>query len=92
MYSDNIKRSIREHGWTLERLAAEMTTTKNGVETKGITQATLSQMLNGNPTLSKIVQIADIIGVTPSELIADKQSSATLKCPHCGKDICITTL
>lgn len=74
----DIKRVIKEKGWTLEKLAAEM---KNRNGEKGITQSSVSQMLNGNPTLDKLVEIADILGIPVSELLGDKYA---VKCPKCG--------
>ena len=81
-----IRKVIKESGWTLERLAAEMTG-KNGE--KGITQSSVSQMLNGNPTIDKLQEIANIIGVSVSELVrdTDEQRGTSLTCPHCGKEI-----
>lgn len=82
----NIRKVIKESGWTLERLAAEMTG-KNGE--KGITQSSVSQMLNGNPTIDKLQEIAKIIGVSVSDLVReeDENRSTSLTCPHCGKEI-----
>lgn len=74
----DIKRVIKEKGWTLEKLAAEM---KNRNGEKGITQSSVSQMLNGNPTLDKLVEIADILGISVSELLSDEY---VVKCPKCG--------
>ena len=37
-------------------------------EKMGITQIALSQSLNGNPTLSRLTEVANIIGVDVSEL------------------------
>jgi len=80
----NIKKVIKDRGWTLERLAAEMTNKKGD---KGITHAAVSQMINGNPTIDKLQEIASIIGVSISELVADDGAPITRKCPHCGKPI-----
>lgn len=74
----DIKRVIKEKGWTLEKLAAEM---KNRHGGKGVTQSSVSQMLNGNPTLDKLVEIADILEISVSELLGDKYVA---KCPKCG--------
>lgn len=65
----DIKKVIKESGWTLERLAAEMTN-KNGL--KGISQPSVSQIVNGNPTLDKLQEIARIIGIPVSELVRDE--------------------
>ena len=73
-------------GWTLERLAAQMTG-KDGKQ--GVSQATVSQMLSGNPTLDKLKEIASIIGVSLSELVSDGDAKTVIKCPHCGEDITI---
>jgi transcriptional regulator with XRE-family HTH domain len=82
----DIKKVIKDSGWTLERLAAEMTN-KNGQ--KGISQPSVSQIVNGNPTLDKLQEIAGIIGISVSELVMDKnnEDSNTITCPHCGKKI-----
>lgn len=80
----NIKKVIKAKGWTLEKLASQMTN-KDG--SLGVSQATISQMINGNPTLDKLKEIASIIGVSLAELVADEDTGATIKCPHCGKPI-----
>ncbi len=79
----NIKKVIKDKGWTLERLAGEMKN-KNGV--KGISQASVSQIINGNPTLDKLQEIAFAIGIPVSELVADNNNTSIV-CPHCGKTI-----
>lgn len=82
----NIRKVIKDNGWTLERLAAEMTNKNGG---KGVTQSSVSQLLNGNPTIDKLQEIATIIGISVSELVSDETDSrtSTLRCPHCGKEI-----
>ncbi|MBR6592426.1 MAG: helix-turn-helix transcriptional regulator [Prevotella sp.] len=82
----NIKEVIKSHGWTLERLAAEMTNKNGG---KGISQPSVSSIVNGNPTIDKLQEIATIIGISVSELVSDETDSrtSTLRCPHCGKEI-----
>lgn len=78
----NIKKVIKENGWTLEKLASEMTN-KNG--DKGISQASVSQLINGNPTLDKLQEIASIIGISVSELVKeDNEHLQSMKCPYCG--------
>lgn len=79
----DIKKVIKEQGWTLEKLANEMTN-KNGE--KGITQSSVSQIVNGNPTLDKLQEIASIIGVSVSELVSEgEEDKNTITCPNCGK-------
>ena len=82
----DIKKVIKEHGWTLERLASEMTNKRE--DKKGMSQSSLSQLLNGSTPLDRLQEIASIIGVSVSELVADeKDSSSAITCPHCGKTI-----
>lgn len=81
----NIRKVIRENGWTLERLASEMVSSKSGE--KGISLPALSQILNGNPTLDKLKQIAAIMGITVEDLVREEDSPNVARCPHCGKII-----
>lgn len=71
----DIKERIRQSGWTISAVAAKM----KGQDGKvGIAQASLSAMLNnGNPTLNKLREIADIIGISVSELLADGPTDFT---------------
>ena len=83
----NIKKVIKEKGWTLEKLALEMRN-KNGE--RGVSQASVSQLINGNPTIDKLQEIAGIIGISVSELVADEKGNdmgAVITCPHCGNSI-----
>jgi len=84
----DIKKVIKQQGWTLERVAAEM---KKPNGEKGLPQSALSQLIiNGNPSYLKLQEIANIIGVTVSELVADEESTIPKAvCPHCGKPISI---
>lgn len=77
----SIKDVIQKHGWTLDRLGAQMTN-KNGE--KGISHSSVSQIINGNPTLSKLQEIAGIIGISVAELVDETSSTNTLTCPKCG--------
>lgn len=83
----DIKKVIKEQGWTLERLAAEMPNKREGK--KGVSQSSLSQLLNGKTPLDRLQEIANIIGVSVSELVRDasEERSTQLTCPHCGKEI-----
>ena len=85
----SIRKVIKEKGFTLEQVAAQM----SGKEGKGISQSALTQMLNGNPSISRVKEIARIIGVSVSELVADdyltysEKETTVITCPHCGKAI-----
>lgn len=76
-----IRQVMKERGWTIERLASQMTDKKGQ---RGITQSAASQIINGNPTLAKLQEIADILGVPVGVLIC-REYSNTFTCPNCGK-------
>ena len=57
----SIKQVIKDHGVTTQQIA----------EALNISQQAVSQAINGNPSLSRIKEIARVVGVSPSELIAD---------------------
>lgn len=59
-------------GCTLAELANKM----------GVSASSLSQIISGNPTLSKIQAIADALDVEVSELFVPKKNVIT--CPRCG--------
>lgn len=80
----DIKKVIQENGWTLERLAAQMTNKKGE---KGVSHAAVSQIINGNPTLDKLKEIASIMDIPLSELVSDSEQSAKISCPYCGRSI-----
>lgn len=82
----NIKKKLKERGWTLERLAEEM---KNKNGEKGISQAAVSQIINGNPTFDKLQEIAFIIGISVSELVMEDEEFGGnyIVCPECGTKI-----
>ncbi len=76
----DIKKKIRECGFTTQQIA----------ESLGISQQAVSQAINGNPSLSRLKQIASVIGITVSELVADNPAShiePQQKCPYCGHDL-----
>ncbi|MBR1526882.1 MAG: helix-turn-helix transcriptional regulator [Prevotella sp.] len=84
----DIKKVIQEHGWTLERLAKEMTVSKGeNKNEKGISHAAVSQIINKNPTLERLKEIASIIGISVAELVSEGDTPATIKCPQCGATI-----
>ena len=76
----DIKKAIKESGFTISKVAEKL----------GVAQPSLTaQLINGTMSLSRAKEIADIIGVSLSELVADEneQQGASLICPHCGKPI-----
>lgn len=76
----DIKKKIRECGFTTQQIAEKL----------NISQQAVSQAINGNPSLSRLEQIAGVIGITVSELVADAPAShiePQQKCPYCGHDL-----
>ena len=75
----DIKKVIRKHGFTLEKVASEL----------GVSKSTMTQFVSGNPTLSRLQDIAGVLGIPVSELVRDVDASPTegLVCPYCGKPI-----
>ena len=76
----DIKKAIKKSGFTISKVAGKL----------GIAQPSLTaQLINGTMSLSRAKEIADIIGVSLSELVADEneQQGASVICPHCGKPI-----
>ena len=82
----DIKTVIKSHGYTIERLAKEWEN-KNG---KTITKGALSQSINGNPTITTLQQIANVIGCNVGDFFADELDTKLI-CPHCGKIIRLKT-
>lgn len=70
---ERIKTLLKEKGMTAKELAEKM----------GISESALSLGLNGNPTLSRLREIASALGVEMGELFAPKESD-TIVCPKCG--------
>ncbi|MBQ7509920.1 MAG: helix-turn-helix transcriptional regulator [Prevotella sp.] len=76
----DLKRAIKAQGFTLDSVAQEM----------GVTKSAMSQLVNGNPTLSKLQEIAQVLGIPVAELLrfeSNGSSHARLTCPHCGREI-----
>lgn len=76
-------------GFTISEVASKMPNGNGGI---GISQPSLSAIINGNPTVNKLKDIADIIGLSLSELVEDDKTphANAIQCPHCGKPIKIT--
>lgn len=77
----DIKAVIRRQGFTTAQVAEKL----------GISQQAVSQAVNGNPSLSRLKEIAAAIGVTVSDLVVDEPpQEPMMKCPHCGKELKLT--
>lgn len=59
----------------------------------GITPITLSQSLNGNPTLARLTEVADVLGVDVSELFERPVSNEVYGCLYVkGEPIIVNSL
>lgn len=76
-----IKGVIKSKGYTIEQLAKEMSST----------QSALSQVINGNPSLDKLIEISLVLKVSMPELLGLADTTA-LRCPHCGREIRLMAL
>ena len=73
-----VKEICSQKGITLQALAKKM----------GVTYQSLYENLTGNPSLKKLTEIADALGVEVSELFAPRRNTFT--CPNCGAEISVT--
>lgn len=99
--SKNIKRIIGAHGLTIKDLAKLMPNdkAKGDAPVTGIAPESLSRMINGNISLDKLQQIANILGCDMREFLLDddevvvKRNEAeqnALTCPKCGTRLKLT--
>ena len=58
----NIKKVIKDHGFSTQQIAQAL----------NISQQAVSQAINGNPSLSRLQEIARVVGIPVSELVADE--------------------
>jgi len=78
----DLKKRIKDLGFTTSMLAEKL----------GVSQPAISQAINGNPSLSRLQDIAAAMNVTLSELLAEDatttdDSHTTVRCPYCGKSL-----
>lgn len=84
----DISKRIKEQGMSVAEVAARLKNNRGGL---GISQPSMSSLINGNPTFSRLQEIATILNITVSELVRDDapQVSPVAHCPHCGHELCI---
>ena len=56
----------------------------------GVTDVGLRQSLQGNPTIGTLEKISNALGVEVIDLF-EKPKAGLITCPHCGKEIKLTT-
>ena len=81
----NIKKTIKDNGWTLESLRAKM----QELEGREVKQSSMSRIANSaNPTVETLQRLANAMGVNICSFFNDStQQGASITCPHCGKPI-----
>jgi transcriptional regulator with XRE-family HTH domain len=74
----DIKGVIKERGFTLDRVASELK--ERGIMPRA-SKSSLSQSINGNPNLSTLQAIAEVIGCKMVDFFQDEQApfSAIIK-------------
>ena len=80
----NIKKTIKDNGWTLESLRAKM----QEIEGHEVKQSSMSRIVNSaNPTVETLQRLADAMGISVCLFFENNQQGISLVCPHCGKPI-----
>lgn len=69
----NLKETIKKYGFTQADIAQRMTGKDGSI---GISQASLTGIINGNPTLDKLIEIANAVGCSVSELLGGCNGSS----------------
>lgn len=77
-----IKEIAREKGYTMQQLADKL----------GIVRDTLTRQAHGNPTISTLQKIAEVLEVDITELfdtgaIEKYKKITAINCPKCGEEI-----
>lgn len=92
----DIRKVISKYNKTMAEVASQMKKRKSHKDDKegcgkgsiGISAAALGQMIDGDPQIGRLMEIADILGCSIHELIGDEtDGDGEMRCPHCGKPI-----
>jgi transcriptional regulator with XRE-family HTH domain len=71
----------------VKEVCREKSVTLVDVATKiGVAQASLSKMLNGNPTIGTLEKVANALNVPVTDLF-DQPQNDVINCPYCGGKI-----
>jgi len=71
-----IKEVIKEKGFTVKEVAERL----------GMSSPSLSDAINGNPTVDKLQRIADALNCPVIDLF-ERPSTGQINCPNCGISI-----
>lgn len=82
---------IKAHRLTLNEVRLKMPLKDNG---EPISSPAMSQLVNGNPTLSRLQDIAHAMGMTTAQLLAEVEGTEVgvtpIVCPKCGARLRLT--
>ena len=67
----SIKEFIKSKGFTLSEVASKMKDKQGNI---GVSHASLSKMLDNNPTTNKLREVASIIGCKVGDFLTDEMS------------------
>ena len=74
-----VKELLKEKGVTTYQLAEHL----------GVTQSTVSNAINGNPSVKWLNEVADFLNVEVADLF-NKKGVNSLTCPKCGTNLELT--
>jgi len=74
-----IKEVIKEKGLTVKEVADKL----------GMSSPSLSDAINGNPTVDKLERIAAALNVPVTDLF-EQPATDVINCPYCGNKIKVT--
>ena len=77
---ERVKFLLKQKGMTAKGLSEKI----------GISEAALSLSLSGNPTLSRLQEIAKALGVEVCDLFNSSSNTGGLSCPKCGAKLQLT--
>ena len=77
---ERVKYLLKQKGMTAKGLSEKM----------GISEGALSLSLSGNPTLSRLQEIAKALGVEVGDLFNSSSNASGLVCPKCGTKFQLT--
>ncbi len=63
---ETVKEAMRRHGWTVITLAERMRGRNTG---RRVSPSCITQLINGNPTVGKLYELADAMGISVAELL-----------------------
>ena len=77
---ERVKYLLKQKGMTAKGLSEKI----------GISEAALSLSISGNPTLSRLQEIANALDVEIGDLFGSSSTAGSLSCPKCGAKFQLT--